>query len=104
MPTLLQAEGAEAVQGALDLLGTGGDRWIRDHAFEPDPFRGGFDYCVIGALIAAASTKEVYETAYQAVKEAVGGNIARWNNRDTTTFVDVQLTLRRAANNLREGL
>lgn len=104
-PTALDVQGAEAIQNAIGLLGAGGDRWTggtggQGRAFTPDPTRGGFDYCVIGALIAGSGPYEVYETAYEAVKQAVGGNIARWNNRDTTTFPDVALTLRRAANNL----
>jgi len=110
-PTERQAlalEGAQTIQTALDLLGAGGDRWTggtdeKGRAFTPDPTRGGFDYCVIGALIAAAPDYASYEAAYHAVKETVGGNIARWNNRSETTFQDVSVTLRRAANNLREA-
>ena len=107
-PTPLDLEGAATVQTALGLLGAGGDRWTggtgdKGKAFTPDPTRGGFDYCVVGALIAAAPSYSAYEAAYHAVKEAVGGNIARWNNRSETTFPDVSLTLRRAANNLLEA-
>ena len=42
----------------LDLLGAGGARWTggtggKGAAFTPDTARGGYDYCVVGALIAA---------------------------------------------------
>lgn len=101
-------EGAATIQTALDLLGAGGDRWTggtggKGAAFTPDLSRGGFDYCVIGALIAAAPDYPAYRTAYEAVKGTVGGNIARWNNESGTTFQDVSVTLRRAANDLREA-
>ena len=104
-PTPADLEGAQAIQTALDLLGAGGDRWTgglgeKGAAFRPDPTRGGFDYCVIGALIAAGESYQGYRAAYDAVKAQVGGNIARWNNRAETTFPDVQLTLRAARLNL----
>jgi hypothetical protein len=107
-PTPLALEGAQAIQTALDLLGPNGDRWEggnghKNAAFTTDPSRGGFDYCLIGALIAGSTTHDVYYTAYSAVKQVIGGSVARYNNRNTTTFPDVQLVLRRAANNLRES-
>ena len=107
MPSQADVEGAEVIQTALGLL-SGGTRWTggtgeKGAAFTPDQSRGGYDYCVIGALIAAAPSYDAYEAAYHAVKETVGGNVARWNNRDTTSFADVQLTLRRSANNLLEA-
>ena len=107
-PSPADLEGAQAIQTALDLLGAGGDRWTgglgeKGAAFRPDPFRGGFDYCVIGALIASGESYQGYRAAYDAVKAQVGGNIARWNNRDTTTFADVQLELRAARLNLLEA-
>jgi hypothetical protein len=108
MPSPLDLEGAATVQTALDLLGAGGQRWTggtgtEGRAFTPDVSRGGYDYCVVGALIAAAPDYPAYRTAYEAVKSAVGGNIARWNNRDTTTFADVSVTLRQARLSLLEA-
>lgn len=85
---------ADTIETALGLLGAGGDRWIQGRAAQLDASRGGFDYCVIGALIAAAPTYGDYRAAYEAVKGTVGGNVARWNNE--TTFADVQVTLREA--------
>jgi len=108
MPTLLQTEGAQTVQTALDLLGAGGQRWTggtgqEGAAFTVDTTRGGYDYCAIGALIAAAPNYDAYRAAYEAVKSAVGGNIARWNNRSETTFQDVSNTLRSARLSLLEA-
>lgn len=105
MPTALQTEGAATVQTALDLLGAGGQRWtggtgLKGAAFTVDQSRGGFDYCAVGALIAAAPSYDAYREAYEAVKAAVGGNIARWNNSADTSFAEVSVTMRRAANNL----
>jgi hypothetical protein len=96
-------EGAATISTALQLLGPNGDRWIRDSAAALDLQRGEYDYCIVGALIAAATTFEAYETAYQAVKAAVGGNVARYNNQVYGDFPPVQATLTRAANNLREA-
>ena len=108
MPTTLQTEGAATVQTALDLLGAGGQRWTggtgsKSAAFQLDATRGGYDYCAVGALIAAAPSYDAYREAYEAVKAAVGGNIARWNNRDTTSFADVSVTLRSARLSLLEA-
>jgi hypothetical protein len=101
--SLADETGAATIQTAINLLGAGGDRWIRGRAEQLDGARGGYDYCVVGALIAAASTYADYETAFNAVRDVVGSNVARWNNSLEVTWPDVQLTLRRAANNLREG-
>lgn len=107
-PSPADVQGAATIQTALDLLGAGGARWeggagVQEHAFTPDPSRGGYDYCAIGALIAAAPDYGAYRTAYEAVKSAVGGNIARWNNRSETTFQDVSVTLRSARLSLLEA-
>lgn len=107
-PSPADLEGAQAIQTALDLLGANGDRWTggtgeKGAAFRLDPTRGGFDYCVIGALIASGESYQGYRAAYDAVKAQVGGNIARWNDRDTTTFADVQVELRAARLNLLEA-
>lgn len=96
------------MQTALDLLGAGGARWtggtgLEGRAFTPDASRGGYDYCVVGALIAAAPSYDAYRSAYEAVKGQIGGNIARWNNRDTTSFADVSVTLRSARLSLLEA-
>ena len=103
MATALAQQGAQTIATALNLLGPDGSRWIRGEASQVDPTRGGYDYCVVGALIAAAPSYEAYESAYNAVKTSVGGNIARWNNRAATDFADVQHTMREAQLSLLEG-
>jgi hypothetical protein len=100
--------GADTITTALGLLGPDGLRWQggnghKNAAYTPPEAVGGGRYCVMGALIAAAPDFGSYETAWQAVKDVVGGNVARWNNSPYTDFAVVQLTLRRAANNLREA-
>ena len=96
-------QGADTITTALNLLGANGERWTQGHATVPDRARGGVDYCTIGALIAAAPDQAAYSTAAQAVKEAVGGNVSRWNDNGYTDFANVRVILRRAANNLREA-
>jgi len=84
---------AENVQLALELLGPNGEHWIQGQ------LRDGLgDFCVVGALIAAAPDYDTYARARDALKDTLqtrrltgSGNIDRWNNR--SSWPDVQSVL-----------
>lgn len=90
--------GLDTVQGALSLLGPNGDHWIQGE------LRDGLgDYCIVGALEAAAFSPGSYAAARDAVKETLslrgdGRTVDRWNNR--ATWPEVQSVLQQTASRL----
>jgi hypothetical protein len=87
------------LQGSLDLLGPNGENWLQGQlrGFTSSP-SGGFtpQFCVVGALEAAAPDYESYAGARDALKATLGsGNIDRFNNR--SSWPDVQTALAQTA-------
>ena len=80
----------DTITGALELLGPNGENWIQGELRADNP-GGGLDFCVAGALEAAAPNYESYAAARELMKSTVGGHLDRWNNQ--ASFQEVKQAL-----------
>lgn len=81
----------DTLNGALELLGANGENWTQGELRAPAD-GGGLDFCVVGALEAAAPNYESYASARELLKSTIGGqHLDRWNNR--ASFSEVKQAL-----------